>query len=343
LLAGFLAFVGLQAALSLSVDCWFPQLRDPLYTDKVGRLYARYRSDGPPDRVHTVIMLGSSRTGSGLHGRMLEERLAGRVPKSVVALNLGVPAAGPVTEYLYLRRLLDEGIRPDLVLIEVLPPLLSGGPCEPPLEHHWLKAERLRPHEVAVVRHYGFPEAEVGPVRWTAGLVPAYGLRYAIMSRLAPSWVPPQYRLDWSRGSDPNGWCPPQLQDLTEEQRRAGVARTRGEYAEVLRHFRLGGPACSALDDLLALCRREGLPAALVLMPETTHFRSWYPPEAKAQLEAHLARLSAAHGVAVIDAREWVEDRDFTDGHHLLPLGAALFTDRLGREALPPLLCGGAR
>ena len=40
----------------------------------------------------------------------------------------------------------------------------------------------------------------------------------------------------------------------------------------------------------------------------------------------------------MIDAREWVPDVGFSDGHHLLPAGATTFTDRLGREALIPLL-----
>ena len=44
----------------------------------------------------------------------------------------------------------------------------------------------------------------------------------------------------------------------------------------------------------------------------------------------------------VIDARRWVADDGFADAHHLLPGGAADFTNRFGREVLQPLLEGGA-
>jgi hypothetical protein len=36
----------------------------------------------------------------------------------------------------------------------------------------------------------------------------------------------------------------------------------------------------------------------------------------------------------VINGREWVADDDFSDSHHLLPHGAKVFTERLGREVL---------
>jgi hypothetical protein len=42
--------------------------------------------------------------------------------------------------------------------------------------------------------------------------------------------------------------------------------------------------------------------------------------------------------VPLIDARDWVDDDGFWDGHHMLPAGAAQFTHRFEREALQPLV-----
>jgi hypothetical protein len=40
----------------------------------------------------------------------------------------------------------------------------------------------------------------------------------------------------------------------------------------------------------------------------------------------------------LVDARDWVGEKDMLDSHHLLPRGAASFTRRLGREVIRPHL-----
>jgi hypothetical protein len=90
--------------------------------------------------------------------------------------------------------------------------------------------------------------------------------------------------------------------------------------------------------DLLGLCRREGIPTALVVMPEGPVFRSWYPPRTWALVREFLDDLGREYRVGVIDARDWMAEEDFIDSHHLLPQAAELFSARLGHEALAPLL-----
>jgi hypothetical protein len=51
-------------------------------------------------------------------------------------------------------------------------------------------------------------------------------------------------------------------------------------------------------------------------------------------------RRECDYGLPVIDAREWMGEEDFIDGHHLLPDGAAAFTRRFGAEALAPVFAG---
>ena len=57
-----------------------------------------------------------------------------------------------------------------------------------------------------------------------------------------------------------------------------------------------------------------------------------------AGIDAHLHSVSERWGVPLIDARDWLGDDAFYDSHHLLPRGAAAFTERFERESLPPLL-----
>ena len=76
-------------------------------------------------------------------------------------------------------------------------------------------------------------------------------------------------------------------------------------------------------------CETHSIPLAFYLMPESERFRSWYPPETREQIDRYLDELSSTTGVPVFDATEWINDSHFTDGHHLLPRGAELFSDTM--------------
>ncbi len=73
------------------------------------------------------------------------------------------------------------------------------------------------------------------------------------------------------------------------------------------------------------------------MMPEDSHFRSWYCPEAKTVVKNLLEELRQTYGVECIDAQCWLPDYDFSDGHHALLDGALIFTRRI-RAELPRLL-----
>jgi hypothetical protein len=141
--------------------------------------------------------------------------------------------------------------------------------------------------------------------------------------------------------TDGHGWHDHFLPGLTPAERRRYADLARGQYRDCFGDFRLAGGPARALGDLLDCCGRERLPAALVLMPEATAFRALYPPAVLGGIERFLADLSREKHVPLIDARTWVEDGGFWDGHHLLPEGAAVFTERFAREALRPLLAPG--
>jgi hypothetical protein len=100
------------------------------------------------------------------------------------------------------------------------------------------------------------------------------------------------------------------------------------------------------LQDLLATCRTAGIHTAIVLTPESSEFRSWYPDQGWSRFTTLLAELSRQFACPIFNGREWLPDEQFTDGHHLTGTGADAFTERLSREALAPWLAsfrtGGA-
>jgi hypothetical protein len=322
-------FAALQVASALAIDLWLPQLRDPDYGYKARCLASRVR--GAPPGVTTVVMLGSSRTAFGLQGKGLERRLAQELGAPCVVFNFGVTGAGPVTQLLHLKRLLAEGVRPDLLLVEVLPPLL-GGQHPQPLEVHWLGPQRVWLGELSFLKGYGFPVKQIRREWWQGWPLPWYTQRFNVLSQVAPAWLPWQLRKDWFRTIDASGSADCPVPAGTPQQYRQAVERARSEYTPYLTGFRLGGPTCQALRDLLGLCRRQRIGTAMVMMPEGAAFRSLYPPAVWAEIHGYLTGLSREFEAPLIDARRWVADGDFCDSHHLRPHGAAVFSQRLAGD-----------
>ena len=72
-------------------------------------------------------------------------------------------------------------------------------------------------------------------------------------------------------------------------------------------------------------------------MPEGPTFRSFYSPDARAEIDRCLEQVCKDFHVPLVDARGWMPETAFFDSHHLLPPGAVTFTQRLEREVLNPL------
>jgi len=329
---GLGTFMLMQAGLAVWIDNRMPDLRDPLYENKAARL--RERVVDAPARPLTVVMLGSSRTVFALKASELEAPLEQTAGRPVVVFNFGVTGAGPVTSLMNQRRLLAEGVHPDLFLIEVLPPLLA----DHVVEADRLPADRLWRSDLELLARYDVSKRNWNQDWWFVNAVPSYSHRFAIMSRVAPTYHSFRLRQDWFRECDGSGWIPSPAPMATTQWRVAALENARREYAGGLANFHLGGPSCQALREQLEVCRQENIPAALVLLPEGTDFRSWYKPADWKEIERFLTELSREFGAPLVNAREWIADEDFSDSHHLLASGAEKFTQRLGREVLPALL-----
>jgi hypothetical protein len=327
-------FALLQVTLATTAETYI-RLRDPLYGDKLVKLQRLVAAAGPRP---VVVMLGSSRTGLALHGRVAEAELN----EGAVVFNFGVPSAGPITQRLYLQRLMQDGIAPDLLLVEVLPSMLARQP-DGPHEAKLLFGDRIKNSERAMLVNYGFDEAKLD-ARWRRTLFcPAYHLRFQLMTRIAPSWLPWQVRFDWSRGADDHGWGSVASQTIEPEARQASLQRARNEYAPILADFQPGGEACWALRDLLLDCRERNIPVRMVLMPEGKEFRSWFPEAGVNRLLAHLEALRLETGTPLIDARIWLIEDDFYDSHHMFTRGAERFSRRLASEVIAPVLAEKVR
>jgi hypothetical protein len=331
LLWGLFFFAAAQLALTVAMERWRPELRDPEYGFRLAHL-RNLLAKHP--RQPLVLALGSSRTQLGFRPSALkwQRELDGQTP---VAFNCALVGAGPVTELFCLHRLLRHGIRPTVVLLEVLPSRLcqEGLFTEEAIMRGrlgWEDWPRLRRYLSHYQRDYAY---------WRRHqLAPCYTQRFYLLSLAAPAWVPATGRTDgWWEYMDRTGWMT-RRESLSPAEYRFALDYARREVTPVLQQFRISAAPDRALRELLGLCRHERIAPILVLMPEGTDYRSWYPPAVRAVLDAYLTQLSRDYDVPLVDARSWVSDDCFADSHHLLARGADTFTERLGREVLRPIM-----
>lgn len=330
LLWGLASFLALQLGLAIAIARWLPGFGDPNYgfkSERLRRHFAGYSGDAT-----RLLALGSSRTLFGLDASGLGQDLTAATGRPAAVFNFGVRGAGPITELLYLRKMLGEGIVPDFVLIEVLPPFLAGQ-VRPPAEARWfLPNTRLSSAELDLLARHGFPTSALRQSGRRSWLLPWCVHRRALLSRLGPSWLPYGLRLEGVHAADAAGWIA--ASPLFADRRRTERVN-REHFAACFEDFSLDGTPAAALRELLNICRRRRIQAVLVLMPETARFRNWYPPEIQEKLRTFLHGLGAPR----IDARCWVPDAGFFDADHLHPGGAAILRRKLSR-ALVPLVKG---
>ncbi|HVL14700.1 MAG TPA: hypothetical protein VM529_19155, partial [Gemmata sp.] len=332
LTTGAVVIVAAHLGLAAAAEASFA-VRDPVYADREAAL-ARVERDLPPG-APLVVMLGTSRTGNGFDARRAGERLTATLGRRADAFNFGLPAAGPVLHRVYLERLIAAGHRPALLLVEVLPPsvaVLTDGP----LEAKFLDGGRFTRDEVELLAGYGMPRDSLARQRRETLVAPWYALRFPLLGRVAPAAIPAGRRHDEGRNCDARGWYRIWEEALPPRAISEAKARARRDYADILRDLTPGGAAARALGDTLTLAREHAIPTRLVLMPEATEFRAMYSPGATRRLDHWVRQLARDAGCPVVDARDWVPDAGFVDGHHLLPGGSATFSDRLTDEVLAP-------
>ena len=319
--------VGQLAMLLWIDDSWLPN-RVRVERDKWKQMHERIAE--APDRS-LILMLGSSRTDWAFQAGRLSGR-PGPDGHPLLAYNLGVPTTGPLHEALYLNDLLDEGIRPRLLLVEFVATHLNQSRRGILSEERFTIAHWLNGHQVRFLRPY-LSNSRRATVEWLETRVaPCYGFRWSIHEHLQGKHA---LERPWDQARRPmDAWgCRLLFDDpntpLFRARRWVGAFEM---YGETLRRFRVGAGPLKAMHDLLARCRRERIPVALVVMPVTKAFEGLYNPEGRAELTNALADLSERYGTEIIDGRDWLDIEDFDDGHHVIRSGAHKFTGRMIEE-----------
>jgi hypothetical protein len=332
------AIILTQAAIRVVIDNAWPELRDPTFEIKARRLSNLIGEH--KERPLVVLMTGSSVTSNAFKAKQLEENLGTELNRDVVVFNMGCHGGGALTQCVWLRRLVERGVRPDLLCVECSPQLYERqqGPGQPDIPSDasrfpahvltWTDLQTLRPLVPA-----SETRREWRRYRW----LPAYFHRLTILNYTANPLVPMRDRIPtWNGTIDDRCWTdlPPREPEVLTQNIRQ-IAAT---YGPRLREFQPSTATLRALENLLTFAQDERIPTVLVLAPQSPTFRELYSSAEKRSLLQKISVLSERRNSAVVDASEWLREEDFTDCIHPNSIGAEVFSTRLRAEVILPIL-----
>jgi hypothetical protein len=332
-------FVLGQAALGAWLQRRHPEMCDPNFALRYERLENCLQA--APGRG-LVLILGSSRPANGLSPSALADWQPRHCPAPVV-FNFATLGAGPVRELLTYRQLRARGIHPELLLVEVWPPVWTQQ------GYLWEKPNIFKSDmylsDVPVLAHLYDEGWRCFTKVCEETLTPILYSRRAVLNTFIPSLVPRSTagELTWARAHwatlDPWGWLPMGWHFSPEEFARQ-VELYRQRIERTLQELTVPPEVDWALRQLLAGCRAEGTRVAFVILPEHSMLRSWYTPGAQRVSYDYFHQLEAEFGCPTIDTRDWTSDEGFSDPCHITPEAAVAYSARFGREVLRPLLEG---
>ena len=332
LLWSLVAFGCAQLGLLVWMEFFKPELYHPEYGQRLPLLKKRLAEE--PNRP-LILMLGSSRIEMGFRPEVLPEYQPGHADAPLL-FNFGIAASGGVEQLVHLQRLLREGIRPRHVFVEIFPGIMGVG--EKGGIDHYDKLTRTSFRDLPVLRRLSVHPRQLYRDWLLTRLTPWVSYRLPIQNCYAPRLLNATFRRDqlWEK-PDRSGWLTNHW-TLPPEARAPAVAFAKAEFTHALQHLEVAEHVDHAYRELLDLCRREKIGVTLLITPEGEVFRRLYQADREEVLRRYLKNLSNEFGVAVVDARSWIDDElYYVDSHHLLPAGAELFTKRLEREAIRPL------
>jgi hypothetical protein len=323
-----LAFVGTQFALAAAVEHCRPEANDLEFGERLALLQRR-QAEAPERPLFLVV--GSSRLVTGFRPEVLSPlpRVAGQEP---LPFNFAHNGGGPLLNLIEFQRLQRHGVRPSWLVLEINPPFLT---CE---GRGFATNVMSRGDLTLLARHVGASRV-YSRYLWSQ-LLACCKYRNELCELVAPSLastdnVPPFHLqpLGGLRDERLDGEPSPRLREvLTEASRR--------QYTGPLAAFRIMPEADRALRETIERAQQQGTQVALLVTPESTMFRGWYAPAANDSLCAFHHSLAECYRVPVIDARSWIADEEFMDGHHVFGPAAERFTQRLAAEVFAPLIKG---
>ncbi len=325
------AFALLSFGYPAITNHW-PMMRDVEYGDKLANL--RHHLARKPQDQPSIVMFVSSLTGWGFRPSSLET-VQPNQPGNPVVFNCALNSSGIIVDLMILNRVLNSGIRPNLVILETHPQYLFTAYNTVPGEH-FLQVWRIQKQDLEIMKKYDLHYHTFHKEWKEFQRFPWYTQRYELQNYLVPRWGRRIGQTDtvytWN---DKNGWeYVPSAITFAESFTRERIVDSIVQRIQGLNSLQTEQRYKDAYRDFISTCQSHGVPVVLVRMPETTYSLSTYKPELKREIDEFYNDLTESMNVRLIDASGWVGDAYFPDGFHMRPEGADIFTKRLEKEFL---------
>ena len=282
-----------------------------------------------------VIALGSSRSEMGLAAPAVNRPSAA---PEILVYNWSIPGGGPYRDLIELVRLLDSGVKPQAVLIEILPAQLGSQS-----RHH---ADDLLRDFPATIRTADFEALRPYLKKSASSSVNVLRARLSFWSYAAngmllkssPSFASEKTKQDRSpQLGMGQGWHPYVRPNMSREEHQSRWAQAEREYRSEMEQFELDPEIRHVFIDIAERCRMQKIGVACYLLPESPRFRKWTSLKSATQIRTFTESLTQDYGILIFDTSEWIDDESaFADGHHLLHHAALPFTEQFARTFLKP-------
>jgi hypothetical protein len=277
------------------------------------------------------VFFGTSRTGSAIGASAITQSLtqAGN-PLDHVVQNAAVPAGDPIAIKYLNERLGEAGIKPSVVVIEILPEMLSHVSA-------WMGFH--------IERQYRWSDMFIAaPDAWRGGrflkMVSSRFIPLSLFRYQFQLWAQQVVGIKIKKTADPvgNGNRPARVQRAAEdppadlEGFRARTARKR------IRSYKIGGAAARDLESLLDRLRQLQTEVILLSLPLPSGYRIAYEGDVEAKFSAYIKQLQMTFGFKYYDFRSRMPDQLFRDSYYLKPEGKDVFSQLVAAEVIQPLL-----
>jgi hypothetical protein len=324
-------FLLAQVGAGLVADHLCPQVRFAF-------LYRQLAKAQACPQPLAIVCLGSSRTGTCLVDDELTCVLRENCgPEPVQVFNAAMPVGDLVVSEHVLDRLLRRGVRPRLLVVEVMPEFLNR-------HNGWLSHHvdrQLRWKDLPSYRD-DLCRADLMSQFLIGRLAPLYAERKGYWDLLGEAGAtllgihkePERALLSstalWNRVIQ----ATPDLSAAEKQARKAGGLQ---DARACLRDYAPGGNSAAALERIMVRCRRKKIQVILLAVPVCSEHRQLYDPAIEQAFGREMRRLVERFDCRFVDCRARIADAHFLDNHHADGAGGLAFSKQFCEEVLVPV------